>query len=90
MAFRFIHTADWQIGKVFRFVDGAEMGGLQLARLEAITRIGKLAEENNVRHVIVAGDVYDHATPSLRTRNQVVERMRAHTLRTVASVAGEP
>ena len=78
MAFRFIHTADWQIGKVFRFVDGAEMGGLQLARLEAITRIGELAEEHDVRHVLVAGDVYDHATPSPRTRNQVVERMRAH------------
>ena len=79
MAFRFIHTADWQIGKVFRFVDGAEMGGLQLARLEAITRIGKLAEEHNARHVLVAGDVYDHATPSPHTRNQVLERMRAHT-----------
>ena len=78
MAFRFIHTADWQIGKVFRFVDGAEMGGLQLARLEAITRIGELAEEHDARHVLVAGDVYDHATPSPRTRNQVVERMRAH------------
>ena len=78
MAFRFIHTADWQIGKVFRFVDGAEMGGLQLARLEAITRIGKLAEEHHARHVLVAGDVYDHATPSPHTRNQVLERMRAH------------
>ena len=79
MAFRFIHTADWQIGKVFRFVDVAEMGGLQLARLEAITSIGNLTDEHNVRHVMVAGDVYDHATPSLRTRNQVVERMKAHT-----------
>ena len=79
MAFRFIHTADWQIGKVFRFVDGAEMGGLQLARLEAITLIGKLADEHHVRHVLVAGDVYDHATPSTHARNQVVERMRAHT-----------
>ena len=78
MTFRFIHTADWQIGKVFRFVDGAEMGGLQLARLEAITRIGELAEEHNVSHVLVAGDIYDHATPSPRTRNQVVERMKAH------------
>ena len=78
MAFRFIHTADWQIGKVFRFVDGAEMGGLQLARLEAITRIGKLAAEHHARHVLVAGDVYDHATPSPHTRNQVLERMRAH------------
>ena len=79
MAFRFIHTADWQIGKVFRYVDVAEMGGLQLARLEAITSIGNLTDEHNVRHVMVAGDVYDHATPSLRTRNQVVERMKAHT-----------
>ena len=78
-AFRFIHTADWQIGKVFRFVDDAAMGGLQLARLEAITRIGNLADEHDVRHVLVAGDVYDHATPSPRTRNQVVERMRTHT-----------
>ena len=76
-AFRFIHTADWQIGKVFRFVDDTAMGGLQLARLEAITRVGNLAIEHDVRHVLVAGDVYDHATPSPRTRNQVVERMRA-------------
>ena len=78
MAFRFIHTADWQIGKVFRFVDGAAMGGLQLARLEAIKRIGELALEHHVRHVLVAGDVYDHATPSRHSRNQVIERMRAH------------
>ena len=79
MAFRFIHTADWQIGKVFRFVDGAEMGGLQLARLEAITRIGNLADEHGASHVFVAGDICDHATPSPHTRNQVVERMRAYT-----------
>ncbi len=79
MTFRFIHTADWQIGKVFRFVDNAAMGGLQLARLEAITRIGKLAaQEFEVRHVLVAGDVYDHASPSPHSRNQVIERMRAH------------
>ena len=55
------------------------MGGLQLARLEAITCIGNLADEHDVNHVLVAGDVYDHAVPSPRTRNQVVERMRAHT-----------
>ena len=60
MAFRFIHSADWQIGKIFRFTDGAEMGGLQLARLEAITCIGNLADDHDVGHVLVAGDVYDH------------------------------
>ena len=55
------------------------MGGLQLARLDAITRIGNLAGEHDVSHILVAGDVYDHATPSPHTRNRVVERMRAYT-----------
>ena len=79
MAFRFIHTADWQVGKVFRFVDGPEMGVLQQARLDAITCIGNLANQHGVSHVLVAGDVYDHGTPSPHTRNQVVERMRAYS-----------
>ena len=78
MGFRFIHTADWQIGKVFRFVDDAAMGGLQLARLDAVTRIGELAHEHRVPHVLVAGDVWDHAAPATLSRNQVLERMRAH------------
>ena len=78
MTFRFIHTSDWQIGRVFRFVDDAAMGGLQLARLDAITSIGQLAWERDVHHVLVAGDVYDYATPTPLTRNQPIERMRAH------------
>ena len=80
MAFRFIHTADWQIGKVFRFVDDATMGVLQQARFEAITRIGELAAEHAARHVLVAGDVWDHEAPSLRTRNLTLERMRDHAM----------
>ena len=78
MTFRFIHTSDWQIGKVFRFVDDATMGVLQEARLEAITRLGELAEEHGAGHVLVAGDVYDAVSPSTRTLNQPLERMRAH------------
>ena len=41
---RLIHTADWQIGKVFRYVDDATMSLLQQARLEAIGTIGGLAQ----------------------------------------------
>ena len=78
MPFRFIHTADWQIGKVFRFVDDATMGVLQQARLEAITRIGALATDYSAAHVLVAGDIWEYEAPALRTRNQTLERMRAH------------
>jgi DNA repair exonuclease SbcCD nuclease subunit len=77
MAFRFIHSSDWQIGKVFSFVGNAIMGLLQEARLQAITQLGELADTHGARHVLVAGDVYDMEALSPRSINQPIERMRA-------------
>lgn len=74
---RLIHTADWQIGKVFRFVDDATMHVLQEARLEAITTIGQLATQHRVGIILVAGDVYDKDGLSDHTLAQPLERMRA-------------
>ncbi len=71
-----MHTSDWQIGKVFRFVDSGTMGLLQEARLRAITRLGELAGEKGAQHVLVAGDVYDMEALSPRSLNQPLERMR--------------
>lgn len=76
MKIKLIHTSDWQIGKVFRFLDDTTMGLLQEARLGAITRIGELAGEHGARHVLVAGDVYDMEALSPRSLNQPLERMR--------------
>jgi DNA repair exonuclease SbcCD nuclease subunit len=73
---RLIHTADWQIGKVFRFVDQATMGVLQEARLEAISTIGRLAIEHAASTVLVAGDIYDVTTAEDRTLAQPMARMR--------------
>ncbi len=74
---RLIHTADWQIGKVFRFVDDATMSLLQEARLEAIATIGRLAQAHGADTVLVAGDLYDHDGLGDRTLFQPIERMRA-------------
>ncbi len=76
MSTRLLHTSDWQIGKVFRFVDNATMGVLQDARLNAITRLGELAIKHDAGHVLVAGDVYDMEALSPRSLNQPLERMR--------------
>jgi len=76
MRHKLLHTSDWQIGKVFRFVDDGTMGLLQEARLAAVTRLGELAVEYGVRHVLVAGDVYDMEALSPRSLNQPMERMR--------------
>jgi len=76
MALKVLHSADWQIGKVFRFVDDGTMGLLQEARLASITRLGEQAVIHGAKHVLVAGDVYDMEALSPRSLNQPLERMR--------------
>jgi len=72
---RFIHTADWQIGKVFRQLGDREPV-LQSARLDVIETIGALARDEGVEHVLVAGDVYDTDSPAPATLRAPLERMR--------------
>ena len=71
---RFIHTADWQIGKSFRRY-GEKEANLRLARLDAIERIGEAAVENGAGFVLVAGDLFDHFAPSDRTAREPMARM---------------
>lgn len=73
---RLIHSADWQIGKVFKQF-GAKEEALRQARLAAIERLGEHAKSNGVRHVLVAGDVYDSEAPNAHTLRAPVERMKA-------------
>lgn len=73
---KILHTSDWQIGRIFRFADDDTLGALQAERLEVIRRLGLLARQENVTHVLVAGDVYEHETPTERTLHQPMERMR--------------
>ncbi|MBV8399718.1 MAG: metallophosphoesterase, partial [Acetobacteraceae bacterium] len=73
---RLIHTSDWQIGKAFGFTDHAVREVLRDERLQAIGRLGRLAQEHGASAVLVAGDVYDLASPSDRTLQQPIERMR--------------
>jgi DNA repair exonuclease SbcCD nuclease subunit len=73
---RFIHTADWQIGKPFRNF-GERESVLRQARLSAIEAIGRLAQAEAAPLVLVAGDIYDSDAPSPRTLLEPLERMRA-------------
>ena len=72
---RFIHTADWQIGKPFKQFGDRE-SVLRQARLAAIENIGQLAAKEGATHVLVAGDVYDTEAPTARTLLEPLERMR--------------
>lgn len=72
---RFIHTADWQIGKVFKQF-GSKEETLRQARLVAIERLGAFARSNGASHILVAGDIYDNEAPNVITLRAPIERMK--------------
>jgi hypothetical protein len=75
---RFIHTADWQIGKVFKQF-GSKEETLRQARLAAIERLGELARSRGASHVLVAGNIYDSEPPNVITLRTPIERMKPFT-----------
>lgn len=75
MGVRFIHTADWQLGKPFGRFDDALAGRLTAERQEVIARIAEVARTHDAPHVIVAGDVWDNAAPNNGVLRQPIDIM---------------
>ncbi len=68
MTTRFLHTADWQLGKPFASVrDESKRHRLQQARLGVLDRLATIAGETGAQFVLVAGDLFDssHATKAI-------------------------
>ncbi len=59
MAFTFLHTADWHIGKTFGAFEPESRSILRRARLAAIDRLAGVALSHNIAHVVVCGDIFD-------------------------------
>jgi DNA repair exonuclease SbcCD nuclease subunit len=71
---RFIHTADWQLGKPYRSIDdGQKRFKLQQERLNAIGRIREVARLQGAQFVLVAGDLFDSTTPPTTAVLEVLE-----------------
>jgi DNA repair protein SbcD/Mre11 len=66
---KFMHTADWHVGKTLKGRDRLEE---QRAVLAEIVRI---AEANPVDAVLVAGDVYESSAPSAQAQHLVVQTL---------------
>ncbi len=65
---KFIHTADWQIGKPFAGIADAHKRSLvQQERIEAIKRIGRVAQEAGAAFVLIAGDLFDSPSADMPT-----------------------
>ena len=78
---KFLHTADWQLGKPFGRFDLEVRSSLTEARFDAIDTLGQIASDHAVDHVLVAGDIFDTEGPSDRTIVQAVSRMARNPLK---------
>jgi exonuclease SbcD len=68
---RFLHTADWHVGKTLK-------GHSRLDEQEQVLReIVRVAREQEVDAVLVAGDLYDSAAPSAPAQKLVVRTLMA-------------
>ena len=68
MTTRFLHTADWQLGKPFAGIDDPQKRALvQQERIQVIRRIGDVARTHQVEFIVVAGDLFDSSTASKAT-----------------------
>ena len=75
MAFRFLHTADWHIGKSFGGFPAEKRALLGDARMSAIDRIADIARLSEIGHVLVAGDIFDSPRLADSVIRQVMHRL---------------
>lgn len=78
MAFTFLHTADWQIGKTFGGFEADKASLLRRARLGAIDRLAAVAGEVGAADVVVCGDVFDSEGLSDRQLREALQRLATH------------
>lgn len=58
---RFVHTSDWQLGMTRHYLAPEAQARFTGDRIEAIRRIGTLANQLVAEFIVVAGDVFEHA-----------------------------
>lgn len=76
---KFLHTADWQIGRLFATFDPEHAPLLAEARISAVERLAALATAEGVDAVLVAGDVFDAQTVSDRTVRRLFNALSTFT-----------
>jgi DNA repair exonuclease SbcCD nuclease subunit len=77
---RFLHTADWQLGKQFENLGAPpdKLAFLRQGRMDVVRRIGQLAIDRSVDAILVAGDVFE--------RNEVGDQLIREVLATMRQV----
>ena len=87
MAFRFLHTSDWQMG-----MKGSGLGSaaeaVSRARLESLDRLLTLAEEKGVDAVLAAGDLFEKNDVADEIVEAVGAILRRHSAIPIHAIPG--
>jgi DNA repair exonuclease SbcCD nuclease subunit len=76
---KILHTADWQIGKLYGQFEPDDAALLADARFAAVERLAQLASVQGVDLVLVAGDVFDAQGVADRTIHRLFHCLRGYT-----------
>jgi DNA repair exonuclease SbcCD nuclease subunit len=74
-----LHTADWQIGRVFAQFEPDDAAALFEARFAAVERLAAIASDRGVDAILVAGDVFDAQTVADKTIRRLFNAMQGFT-----------
>lgn len=74
-----LHTADWQIGRVFSQFEPDDAAALFEARFAVVERLAGIATDRGVDAVLVAGDVFDAQTVADKTIRRLFNAMQGFT-----------
>lgn len=77
--FRFIHTGDWHVGRVFARLPEEVAATLRHARTTIPDRVAEAARAYGAGHVLVAGDTFDSNDLPDREFNALMARLAANS-----------
>lgn len=75
---RFLHAADFHLGKPFGTFDEDTRAGLKAARLATLHATGALAISRGAEYVLIAGDTFDAEAPPSRLVKRALDAMAAY------------
>lgn len=77
VALKFLHTADWHLGRKFPNFDKEDQLKLSRARLDVLELVFRTADQHNVDAVFCAGDLFDEPSPDVEWWEGLAAKLHA-------------
>ena len=73
---KFIHTGDWQLGMTRHFFSEGVQERFAQSRFDSIRELGRIAQEENCRFMVVCGDVFESNLVDRKTVLRALEALK--------------